>query len=291
MKISVVVTSYNYENYIKETLDSLVNQTYKDFDVIIVDDGSKDNSVDVIKQYVNNYPNFYLYTHPNHQNKGIIESLKLGISKSDSDYIVFLESDDYISKDYMQEKVDYLSNHKDCVILINDMERVGNVFNDNYINAIYKYYKTRKSVKNDFGTFYYRNFIPTFSVVMIKTDVLKSLDFNSAIPAWLDWWLWRQVALNYPIHYIDKKLTYWRIHSSSYINRDKKNNPNKFKFIKASDKLLLQKYPQKRVICYKYKLKLLINKIIQFIFSIHNSGDKTHKVIIIFGIKISIKRK
>ena len=62
-KISILVASYNYEQFIGETLDSLINQTYKNFEIIVVDDGSEDNSVKLIEEYVKKYPNVFLYRH------------------------------------------------------------------------------------------------------------------------------------------------------------------------------------------------------------------------------------
>ena len=91
MNVSIIVTSYNYEKYIGKTLQSIVNQTYKNYEVIIVDDGSCDNSVEIIRQFTEKYSNFHLYFHEGHKNKGLTESLKLGISKATSDYIAFLE--------------------------------------------------------------------------------------------------------------------------------------------------------------------------------------------------------
>ena len=58
---SVVVASYNYERFLPQTLDSILAQTYKKYEVIIVDDGSKDNSVQLIKKYTEKYKNFHLY--------------------------------------------------------------------------------------------------------------------------------------------------------------------------------------------------------------------------------------
>lgn len=77
--ISVIVASYNYAKYIKETLDSLIRQTNKSFEVIVVDDGSRDQSLPIIEEYANRFKNIKLYTHPGNQNRGLAETVKLGI--------------------------------------------------------------------------------------------------------------------------------------------------------------------------------------------------------------------
>ena len=289
MLFSVVVTSYNYEQYIRQTLESLVAQTYKDFEVIIVDDGSQDNSVNIIKEFTEKYTNFHLYTHENNQNKGLIESLKLGLSKVSSEYVAFLESDDYWSEDYLQEKFDYINKHPKSVCVINDIQIFGNDTCDEYIKSQVKYYKNHLNNKNHFEHFYHNNGIATFSEVLIKSDLIKTLDFKAPIPAWIDWWLWRQVAIKYPISFLDKVLTYWNRHDNSYISyNEDENNRRRSEFKRLSNTLLLNRYP-----CYyiRFKFKRGIQKIFKNIFSITNDEGKRHKVITICGFKIAIRRK
>ena len=83
--ISVLVTSYNYERYLRQTLDSILAQSYKNYEVVIVDDGSTDKSVSVINEYVAKYKNFHLYQHEGGVNKGLPTSFKLGAEKSKGD--------------------------------------------------------------------------------------------------------------------------------------------------------------------------------------------------------------
>lgn len=104
--ISVIVASYNYAKYIKETLDSLIRQTNKSFEVIVVDDGSRDQSLPIIEEYANRFKNIKLYTHPSNQNRGLAETVKLGIEKSNGEYIAFCESDDYWTNNH----IEYLQN-------------------------------------------------------------------------------------------------------------------------------------------------------------------------------------
>lgn len=92
--ISIITASYNYENYIKETIESVLNQTYTNWELIIVDDGSKDNSVEVIKSYCEKDSRIKLFQHEGGVNKGLAETIKLGISKAQGEWIAFLESDD-----------------------------------------------------------------------------------------------------------------------------------------------------------------------------------------------------
>src|SRR5699024_6015694 len=95
MKVSVIVPVYNSELYLKDCLDSLVNQTLKDLEIIIVDDASTDKSLKIIMEYKNKYPNI-IKVFQNEQNKGQGASRNVGLSLATGEYIGFLDSDDYV---------------------------------------------------------------------------------------------------------------------------------------------------------------------------------------------------
>ena len=135
MKISVVITSYNYEKYIKETIQSVLNQTYKDWELIIVDDCSSDNSVDVIKSFNDSRIRLYI----NEENLGLAKTLKLGIEKATGDWIVFLESDDLINPDYITRKIQVIKNNNNISLVFNDCNFFGESSRVNDFNtALYK---------------------------------------------------------------------------------------------------------------------------------------------------------
>lgn len=291
IKISIIIASYNYEQYINVTLDSLVNQTYKNFEVIVVDDGSTDNSVDIIKQYTEKYSNFNLYQHANCSNRGLAETLKLGIQKASGEYIAFLESDDYWDKNYLQEKVEYIKNHKNVYLISNDIQCFGDINIEstlNYISSVRNYFHGNKEKKNHFDMLIKNNnLLPTFSSILIYKKILEKLDFNCPIPEWLDWWLWRQYALKYNIGFIDKKLTYWRKHGESYYyTSEGEFNAKCEKLAEESDKLLKRKYT---AAYYKYHLTPCFESVLKNIFSVRNSD--IHRVITILGIKFKLKSK
>jgi glycosyltransferase involved in cell wall biosynthesis len=77
-KISIILPSYNYDSFISETIESVLKQSHKDWELIIVDDGSKDNSVRVIEKYIKKCDKIQLFFHPNKENKGLVETYKLG---------------------------------------------------------------------------------------------------------------------------------------------------------------------------------------------------------------------
>ena len=106
-KFSIIVPVYNVEKYIKKCLDSIFAQTEKDFEVIVVNDGTKDNSMDIVKDYK--------VTIINQENQGLSAARNNGLKKARGDYIIFLDSDDYLEKDTLKEIKKSLTNDPDIV--------------------------------------------------------------------------------------------------------------------------------------------------------------------------------
>ena len=98
MKFSIIVPVYNVEDYIIKCLESIYNQTYKNFEVIIVDDGSMDNSTLLIKKYIKDKNNFIYYRK---ENGGLSDARNYGLKFITGNYLIFIDSDDYINKELL----------------------------------------------------------------------------------------------------------------------------------------------------------------------------------------------
>ncbi|MBR1776177.1 glycosyltransferase [bacterium] len=99
-KISVIVPVYNVEKYLRRCLDSLVNQTLKDIEIICINDGSTDKSFEILVEYANKYSQIVLI---NKINEGQSVARNMGIEKAKGEYIGFVDSDDYVDKDYFEK--------------------------------------------------------------------------------------------------------------------------------------------------------------------------------------------
>ena len=106
-KFSIIIPVYNVEKYIKECLDSLKKQTYQDFEVIIINDGTKDKSMEIAKKYP--------YKIINQLNQGLSVARNNGVKHAKGEYIIFLDSDDYLEKDTLLKISESLSNNPDIV--------------------------------------------------------------------------------------------------------------------------------------------------------------------------------
>ena len=99
-KVSVIVPVYNVEDYLKKCLDSLISQTFSDFEVIIVNDGSPDNSQKIIDKYTKKYVNFKGFIK---ENGGLSDARNYGIKKAKGDFVALVDSDDYVANDFLEK--------------------------------------------------------------------------------------------------------------------------------------------------------------------------------------------
>lgn len=237
MLISVVITSYNYGRYLKDTITSVLNQSYSDWELIVVDDCSSDNSMEILCDFANKDSRITLIR--NMKNIGLVNSLRRGISAAKGQWVAFLESDDLWVPDYLEKKVQIAQKY-DVGIIFNNVEFFG-------VNAecaqekfskIVRKNSTRNFPKNMFYDFGCENPILTMSSVMVRGDLFEQVEFESPIDKLFDWFLYVQLSYFAPAFYLEEKLTRWRQHDESYIS---KNSKIKFKFANVSAYLKIYK--------------------------------------------------
>ena len=129
-KLSVIVPVYNVEKYLNKCLESLINQTYKNLEIVVVEDCSKDNSKKLLENY-KKYKNIkFIY---NKKNSGLSFSRNVGIENSTGDYIGFVDSDDYVDLDYYEKMMDSIIKNKSDIVL-SDIKSVYEATGDVLIN-------------------------------------------------------------------------------------------------------------------------------------------------------------
>jgi len=115
--ISIIVPVYNVENYLAKCLDSLVNQTYQNIEILVVNDGSKDDSGNIIQDYAQKFPErIKAFTK---ENGGLSDARNFGIDQSSGDYIGFVDSDDYVTKTMFEEMLDLALKHQAEMVICN----------------------------------------------------------------------------------------------------------------------------------------------------------------------------
>ena len=112
--ISVVVTCYNHENYIEQCLRSIFKQTYRNIELIVLDDGSTDNSSEIIQEVLKESP--FVTTFESHENIGVVRTRNKGLNLLNGDYFLFVDSDDFLDETYVEELYECAINRQADIV-------------------------------------------------------------------------------------------------------------------------------------------------------------------------------
>lgn len=108
-KVSIIVPVYNVEKYLHRCVDSILLQTFTDFELLLIDDGSTDKSVDICDKYALKDSRIRVF---HKKNGGVSSARNLGIKKSSGVYILFVDSDDYLSPSHLNNYIKYIGNYE-----------------------------------------------------------------------------------------------------------------------------------------------------------------------------------
>ena len=134
-KVSIIVPTYNVEMYLDECLESLQRQTLKDIEIICVNDGSKDNSLEIIKKYAENDPRFVII---DKENGGYGKAMNIGLDKATGEYIGIVEPDDFVPL-YMYEDLYSVAKENDLDLLKADFYRFTRSEENGDMNLVYNH--------------------------------------------------------------------------------------------------------------------------------------------------------
>lgn len=223
--VSIIMASYNYAEWMKDAIDSVISQTYPHWELIIVDDGSKDHSVDVIREYACRDHRIRFVQHPDAGNHGLPATIKLGLSEAQYTITAFLEADDLWMPAHLELLMGALQNDG-IGMAVCQCEPFGNgVFYEAILYHLSMIREGQLRVRSHLDLkllfLFKHNLIPTFSAVVARTDLLKKCDFDTPVLPWLDYWLWTQMVWMSNCVFVPAQLTRWRIHNTSYMSTTK----------------------------------------------------------------------
>lgn len=197
--VSIVISAYNAENTIVETLESVVAQTYENIETIIVDDGSTDGTLELVKQSVKDKPSMHVYAK---ENEGVAAARNYGFQYVKGKYLLFLDADDLIDSRFVELSMDIYREQPEVDIVttqIRHFERVNNVF-------AHAPFSLENILKGNC-------FVITS---MIKSDAFKEIGmFDVSMPFHEDWEMWIRMTEKYNnVVRIDEPLFWYRKRSS-----------------------------------------------------------------------------
>jgi glycosyltransferase involved in cell wall biosynthesis len=205
-RVSVCIPSYNYATYLPQTLDSVLGQSYTDFEIIVVDDASKDDSLKIAKSYHRRYPDkVRIFTHPGGANKGVTATCNLAIEKARGEFLAWLGSDDAWYPEKLAIQVNELDLHP----------RLGMTYS--YADIInMEGIKTGEVIGRDVSPavlpmLIAGNFIPHLTALHRRVCLDKTDNYDETL-LYSDWEMWLKVANFFQISFIDQPLAMYRMH-------------------------------------------------------------------------------
>lgn len=202
-KISVIIPTYNHVLHLGQAIDSVLDQTYGNYEIIVVDDGSTDNTRHLVEGYGDSAR--YIYQ----ENRGLAGARNTGIRSARGIFMAFLDADDYFEKDNLEKKIPFLESHPEIDWVYSDWDYLDE---DNHFlerGSIKWSYRDKKLKSALFEELLYnRNFISPCTVV-VKKSVMEAVGyFDPDVVCQEDWDLWLRLSLKYPSHYIDEVLVH-----------------------------------------------------------------------------------
>ena len=217
--VSVLMVNYNHADTIEKSIRSVLEQTYSKLQLIIVDDGSTDNSVEII----NSIDDSRIELYEEKENKQICAVTNIGMNKVRGEYFARIDSDDLWEKNKLEIQVEYLKEHPEHKICFTHVSIIDE--NDQVVDSdLEKLYAVDYERQEEWlETFFFLgNCLPMTSVLMTTKIMVEIGDFNIAYRQLHDFDYWIRIAKRYPMAVIPEKLVRIRRYESETNNRKKK---------------------------------------------------------------------
>ena len=192
--VSVILPTFNRGYCLAESVQSVLEQSFRDFELIVVDDGSTDNSLDVMGQF----PQAKLIRL--NENRGVSYARNRGMDIAQAEWIAFLDSDDIWEKDKLAIQMDWLARHPQFHAVHTDEIWIRNGVRVNPMNKHRKY-------SGDIFRYCLPLCVVSPSSVLLRAELLKEVGgFDESMPVCEDYDLWLRLARQVPFHFIEDKL-------------------------------------------------------------------------------------
>ena len=210
-KVSIVIPAYNHEKYVRECVQSVLDQTYQDFEIIITDDGSSDGTVNVIRKFDNS--RIQLYTHAN--NKGVCATINNCIQKAAGEYIAVLNSDDIWEPTKLEKQVAYLDSHPEIGAVFSKVafiDAASDLIGFEKLPHSRTFEKENRSRYEWLKYFFFSGNCLCHPSILIRKKCHEYVGlYNKRMFNLHDLDMWVRLCFKYEIHILDEKLVRFRI--------------------------------------------------------------------------------
>jgi alpha-1,3-rhamnosyltransferase len=314
--VSVIIPAYNHENYVQECIHSIMNQTYQNIELIVIDDGSKDNTWNKLQEIKHKCEKrFYRVYFETKENEGTCTTLNKLIAQATGEFVYLIASDDVAKPQAIEKEINFLQANPDYVLAVGDNEFINSASErigwDKYHNAAclskaaYKTFgKVLQACHKDvdfnsarFGlyeTLVTSNYIP--NGYLIRKEALDKIGAFTPSAPLEDWWMHLQLSKIGKYKYIDEILFSYRQHDTNTAKKQEymenisyKTQRYEFNCVKnLEDKIWLDIF-NKNINKESVKVKFKLFNWIKF-YSLKNKDVRKH-ILEIFGHKVIVKSK
>lgn len=204
-KVSVIIPAYNAMAFLPETLESVLNQTFTDFEVLIINDGSPDGIVEWASEIKDSRVKLI-----SQENQGISGARNTGLWSSQGEYLAFLDADDIWEASKLEKQVEYLEKYLDVGLVstwISNVDRHGNFID------IYDYYKSGNELRKDL---FRSNILSCGSTPLVRRICFEKVGFfERSLSSAADWDMWLRIAMHFSIFVIQEPLVRYRRYPNS----------------------------------------------------------------------------
>jgi len=213
MKVSIIIPTYNGAKYLPQAVESILAQTYDQYEIVIIDDGSTDQTKDIVSDFIDSYPGKIRYIYQD--NAGVSVARNTGIQNSKGRYIAFLDSDDQWLSQHLEKSVMAIESQPSTGLVHSNLTRVTEsgktietpVKNEKYVSG------------KIFEPLFLRKGNIACSTVLFKKECCEKVGYFDEQLTRLgceDREMWLRIAQQYEIYYIDEVLVHYRVHETNF---------------------------------------------------------------------------
>jgi len=253
--ISIIIPSYNKVKYIEKTLESIVKQNYKNFEVIIQDGGSTDGTLEIIKKYARKYPQTVSYV--SSKDGGQLDAINTGLKKAKGDIVTFINADDVYAEGAFESVVGHFIENPDALWFAGR----GIVIDEKNVEIakVATWYKSFLLLHSTYYMLLSTNFLMQPSVFLTKKSIEKYGLFTGTKFSVMEYDMWLKIGVNQMPIVINKVLSQFRM------EKDTKTGTNS-KFLLKEDEKIVKKHTKNKIILFLHVVhnlvRILISKFI-----------------------------
>jgi glycosyltransferase involved in cell wall biosynthesis len=262
-KVSVIIPNYNHAKYLQARIDSVLNQSFTDFEVILLDDCSPDNSREIIAIYEANPLIKKMVLNETNSGSSFAQWNK-GLSLATGDYVWIAESDDIADKEFLSTLVPILNSNEKVALVYSqsyDIDESGQIkgtwqkLTDEFDNKRWKQDFISPGIEEIRKYFIYKNTIPNASAVLFRRSVVEEVGGPaSSYKLNGDWHFWIKLLLNHQVAYVAQCLNFFRSHQANVRSKAALEGLNFYEYARIIDfafaKLDLSPAEKQKVIEY-----------------------------------------